>query len=59
MDQSITRERWLNLGLQEDEVPAFEAGGLHTIQAAESRVIGISKHRIGYHLLGTAAPLRQ
>lgn len=55
MDQGMTRERWLSLGLQEDALPAFETGGLHTIEAAERRIVGIPRHRTGHHLLGTAA----
>lgn len=51
----MTRERWLSLGLQEDALLAFEAGSLHTIEAADNRIVGIPRHRAGHHLLGTAA----
>ncbi len=55
MGDGMTRERWLSLGLQEDALPAFEAGGLQTIEAADGRVVGIPRHGAGHHLLGTAA----
>ncbi len=51
----MTRERWLSLGLQEDALPAFEEGSLRTIEAADSRMVGVPKHRAGHHLLGTAS----
>lgn len=51
----MTRDRWLSLGLQEDALPAFEGGGLRTIEAAGSGIVGISRHGAGHHLLGTAA----
>ncbi len=44
MDRGMTRERWLSLGLQEDAHPVFEAGGLQTIEAADSGIIGIPRH---------------
>ena len=37
MDGDMTREHWLSLGLQEDALPLFEAGGLRTIEAADSQ----------------------
>ena len=55
MEQGMTRDRWLSLGLQEDALPAFQAGGLQTIEAAGSRVVGVPRHGAGHHLLGTAA----
>jgi len=55
MDDDMTREHWLSLGLQEDALPLFEAGGLRTIEAADSRVVGIPKHGAGHHLLGTVS----
>ncbi len=55
MDDDMTREHWLSLGLQENALPAFEAGGLRTIEAADSRVVGIPKHGTGHHLLGTVS----
>ncbi len=55
MDDDMTREHWLNLGLQEDALPLFEAGGLRTIEAADSRVVGVPKHGAGHHLLGTVS----
>jgi hypothetical protein len=54
MDQGMTRDRWLSLGLQEDALLVFEAGGLRTIEAAGSKVVGIFKHGAGHHVLGTA-----
>ncbi len=51
----MTRERWLSLGLQEDALPAFEKGSLRTIEAADSRIVGVPKHGAGHHLLGTAS----
>ena len=51
----MTRDRWLSLGLQEDALPVFEAGGLHTIEAADESVVGIPQHGDGHHLLGTAS----
>ncbi len=38
-----------------DALPVFEAGGLRTIEAADSRVVGIPKHGAGHHLLGTVS----
>ena len=55
MDNGITRERWLSLGLQEDALPVFEAGGLQTVEAAGIGVVGIPRHGTGHHLLGTAS----
>ena len=55
MDDDMTREHWLSLGLQEDALPLFEAGGLRTIEAADSRVVGVPKHGAGHHLLGTVS----
>ena len=54
MDQGMTRDQWLSLGLQEDAMRVFQAGGLRTVEAADSRVVGIPKHGTGHHLLGTA-----
>ena len=53
MDHGMTRDRWLSLGLQEDALPTFEAGGLRTIEAAGSGIVGIPKHGAGHHRLGT------
>ena len=55
MDRGMTRGRWLSLGLQEDALPVFEAGGLLTIKAADNGIVGIPRHGDGHHLLGTAA----
>ncbi len=55
MGQGMTRERWLSLGLQEDALPTFEGGSLRTIEAADSRIVGVPKHGAGHHLLGIAA----
>ena len=55
MDRGMTREHWLSLGLQQSALVVFEAGGLRTIEAAESRVVGIPKHGDVHHLLGTAS----
>ena len=54
MGEGMTRNRWLSLGLQEDRLPAFGAGGLRTVEAAGSQVVGVPKHGGGHHLLGTA-----
>ncbi len=51
----MTRERWLSLGLQEDALSVFEAGGLQTIEAADSGIVGIPRHGDGHHVLGTAS----
>ena len=51
----MTRERWLNLGLQEDALSVFEAGSLQTIEAAESEVVVVPRHGTVHHLLGTAS----
>ena len=48
----MTRAGWLSLGMREDALPVFKAGGLRTIEAAGSRVVGIPKHGAGHHLLG-------
>jgi len=55
MDRGMTRDRWLSLGLREDALPVFEAGSLHTIEAAGSGIVGIPRHGDGHHLLGTAS----
>ncbi len=49
MGDGMTRERWLSLGLQEDALPAFQAGGLQTIEAAGGRVVYIPRHGAGHH----------
>ena len=51
----MTRAGWLSLGLHEDALPVFEAGGLRTVEAAGSTVVGIPKSAHGHHLLGTAS----
>jgi len=51
----MTREHWLSLGLQEDALSVFEAGGLQIVEAADSRIVGIPRHGAGHHLLGTAS----
>ncbi len=55
MGEGMTRDRWLSLGLQEDALPAFQAGGLRTVEAADNRIVGVPRHRAGHHLLGTAS----
>ena len=55
MDRGMTRDRWLSLGLQRDALPVFEAGGLPTLEAAGSGVVGVPRHGDGHHLLGTAS----
>ncbi len=55
MGEGMTRDRWLSLGLREDGLPVFEAGGLQTIEAAGNGVVGVPRHGAGHHLLGTAS----
>ncbi len=55
MGEGMTRDRWLSLGLQEDALPAFQAGGLRTVEAAGNRIVGVPRHGAGHHLLGTAS----
>ena len=55
MGEGMTRDRWLSLGLQEDALPAFQAGGLRTVEAAGNRIVGIPRHDASHHLLGTAS----
>ncbi len=55
MGEGMTRERWLSLGLQEEALPVFEAGGLRTIEVAGNSVVGIPKHGASHHLLGTTS----
>jgi hypothetical protein len=55
MGDGMTRDRWLSLGLQEDALPVFEAGGLQTVEAAGNGVVGVPRHGAGHHLLGTAS----
>ena len=43
MGEGMTRDRWLGLGLQEDALPAFQAGGLRTVEAAGNRIVGIPR----------------
>jgi len=50
----VTREHWLSLSLLENTLPVFEAGGLRTVEAVGSVVVGIPKSADGHHLLGTA-----
>jgi len=33
----------------------LEAGRLRTVEAADSRVVGVPKHGAGHHLLGTVS----
>ncbi len=54
-DHGVTRERWLSLGLQEDALEVFRAGGLRTIEAADNRIVGVPRHGTGHHLLGTTS----
>ncbi len=51
----MTKAGWLSLGLVEDALPVFEAGGLRTVEAAGSIIVGIPKSADGHHLLGTAS----
>ena len=55
MTHGMTRDRWLSLGLQENTLPVFEAGGLQTVEAADLGIVGIPRHGAGHHLLGTAS----
>ena len=55
MDQGMTRDRWLSLGLQEEALALFGTGNLQTIEAADSKVVGIPKGGDSYHVLGTAS----
>lgn len=55
MDQGMTRDRWLSLGLQEEALAVFGTGSLKTIEAVGTMVVGIPKSGDGYHLLGTAS----
>ncbi len=65
----MTKTGWLSLGLVEDALPAFEAGGLRTVEAPLPRPCGPQppgQHRSGVppsrrHLRHGAAPaaLRQ
>jgi len=50
----MTRAGWLSLGLLENALPVFEAGGLRTVEAAGSVIVGIPKSADGHHLLGMA-----
>ena len=50
----MTKAGWLSLGLFEDALPVFEAGGLRTLEAAGDLVVGIPKSADGHHLLGMA-----
>ena len=52
MGDGMTRARWFSLGLREDALAIFEAGGLRTIEAAGSGVVGIPKDGAGHQLLG-------
>jgi len=55
MDEGMTRDRWLSLGLQEDALLVFQGGNLQTVEAAGLKVVGIPKGGDGHHLLGTAS----
>lgn len=55
MDQGMTRDRWLSLGLQEEALAVFGTGSLQTVEAAGSMVVGIPKGGDGHYLLGTAS----
>ena len=54
MDQGMTRDRWLSLGLREDALAVFSASNLQTVEVAGSKVVGIPKTGDGHHVLGTA-----
>ena len=55
MGDGMTRAGWLSLCLQEDALPVFESGGLRTIEAAGSGIVGIPKDGAGHHLFGTVS----
>ena len=55
MDQHMTREHWLSLGLTRTAQPVFEASTLRTIEATGTAVVGIPKYGTGHHPLGTAS----
>ena len=55
MADGMTRAGWLSLGLEENALSVFEAGGLRTIEAAGSGIVGIPKNVAGHHLLGTVS----
>ncbi len=55
MNCAMTRERWLSIGLHEDALSVFEAGGLQTVEAAGNGIVGIPRHGDGHHLLGTVS----
>jgi len=55
MDQGMTRDRWLSLGLREDALAVFGAGDLQTIEAVGSKVVGIPKGGDGHRVFGTAS----
>ena len=42
----MTKAAWLSLGLQEDTLPVFEAGGLRTVEAVGSVPKGVDGHRL-------------
>ncbi len=51
----MTKAGWLSPGLRADALPVFEAGGLRSVEATGSLVVGIPKSADGHHLLGAAA----
>jgi len=48
-------EYWLSLGLDRAAREVFEAGHLQTVEAADSRIVGVPKGGDRHHLLGTAS----
>lgn len=51
----MTLERWLSLGMRPNALAVYGTGGLLTVEAADTAVVGIPRHREGHHVLGTAS----
>ena len=48
-------DQWLSLGLKAEARDVYEAGGLRTIEAAGTAVVGIPRGVAGHHVLGEAS----
>jgi hypothetical protein len=48
-------DQWLSLGLSRDMQETFEAGGLHTVEAAGVQVVGVPRRGDGHVVLGEAS----
>ena len=48
-------DQWLSLGLKAEARDVYQAGGLRTIEASGTSVVGIPRGVAGHHVLGEAS----